>query len=104
MPARDITDVNEFKEATAKGLCLVDFWAPWCGPCQRVLPIMDQLSEEVTDAEILKVNVDENGEIAAEFGVRGIPAVLLFKDGKHLDTKIGAFSFEDYSSWVLENK
>lgn len=69
---------------------LVDFWAPWCGPCQMVLPIIEELAEEVTDAKICKVNVDEEPELAREFRVMSIPTLLVFKDGKVAQTAIGA--------------
>lgn len=69
---------------------LVDFWAPWCGPCQMVLPIIEELAEEVTDAKICKVNVDEEMELAREFRVMSIPTLLVFKDGKVAQTAIGA--------------
>lgn len=69
---------------------LVDFWAPWCGPCQMVLPIIEELAEEVTDAKICKVNVDEEPELAREIRVMSIPTLLVFKDGKVAQTAIGA--------------
>lgn len=69
---------------------LVDFWAPWCGPCQMVLPIIEELAEEVTDAKICKVNVDEEPELAREFRVMSIPTLLVFRDGKVAQTAIGA--------------
>lgn len=69
---------------------LVDFWAPWCGPCQMVIPIIEELAEEVTDAKICKVNVDEEPELAREFRVMSIPTLLVFKDGKVAQTAVGA--------------
>lgn len=69
---------------------LVDFWAPWCGPCQMVLPIIEELAEEVTDAKICKVNVDEEPELAREFRVMSIPTLLVFREGKVAQTAIGA--------------
>lgn len=70
---------------------LVDFWAPWCGPCRMIAPILDALAEEYAGrVKIVKINVDENSEAAATFGVRGIPALLLFKNGEIVGTKVGA--------------
>ena len=69
---------------------LVDFWASWCGPCRMLSPIVDQLAEERTDAVFGKVNVDEQPELAAQFGVMSIPTVIVFKDGKIVRQTVGA--------------
>lgn len=72
---------------------LVDFWAEWCGPCKMVAPLMDQLADEYSDRlKVVKVNVDENQEAPARYGVRGIPTLLLFRDGEILASKVGALS------------
>ncbi|MFQ5705090.1 MAG: thioredoxin [Gemmatimonadales bacterium] len=74
-----------------EGLALVDFWATWCGPCQVIAPVVAQLAEEYEGkVKVVKVDVDANPRIAAQFNVRSIPSILLFKDGKLVDTVVGA--------------
>jgi thioredoxin 1 len=74
-----------------QGLAVVDFWATWCGPCRMIAPILDQLASEYNGkAKVAKVDVDTNQETATRFNVRSIPSILFFKDGKHVDTVVGA--------------
>jgi len=90
---KELTKDNFEKEVMHSKLpVLVDFWAPWCGPCRLVGPILDKISSEyTTKLEFSKLNMDEAQEIAAKFDVRGIPCMIIFKDGKELDRVIGAF-------------
>lgn len=71
---------------------LVDFWAEWCGPCQMVLPIVEELGEELTDVKICKVNVDEQMELAKQYRVMSIPTLMVFKDGEMVKREMGAKS------------
>lgn len=84
-----LTDEN-FHRSIAKGLILVDFWAPWCAPCRMIAPMLNELADDyVSQAKVGKLNVDENKKIAAEFGIRSIPTLILFKDGKPVERITG---------------
>lgn len=85
-------DVDE-RVLKGKGLILVDFWAEWCGPCRMVAPILDELAGEYEGrVTIAKLNVDENRDSAARFGIRSIPTILFYKDGVQVEQVIGALS------------
>jgi len=72
---------------------LVDYWAEWCGPCKMIAPILDEVSESYKDKlQVAKMNVDENRDVPAKYGIRGIPTLMLFKDGQLAATKVGAMS------------
>lgn len=81
---------DNFNATVSQGVSLLDFWAPWCGPCKMQLPIVEELSEELKGkATIAKVNVDEEPELASQFGVMSIPTLILFKDGQPVDKLVG---------------
>ena len=80
---------------------LVDYWAEWCGPCKMIAPILDEVSQSYKDKlQIAKMNVDENRDIPAKFGIRGIPTLMLFKDGQLAATKVGAMSKAQLTAFI----
>ncbi|HEU4952501.1 MAG TPA: thioredoxin [Holophagaceae bacterium] len=80
----------EFPTAVKDGVTLVDFWAPWCGPCKAIAPMLDELAGELGGkAKIVKINVDDNPEVAGSFGIMSIPTLILFKDGKPVNKLVG---------------
>ncbi|MBE6443799.1 MAG: thioredoxin [Alphaproteobacteria bacterium] len=100
-----ITDAQFEEEVLgAKGLVVVDFWAEWCGPCRQLLPIMEEVSSEMASkVHVCKMNVDESPETPANFGLRSIPSLLMFKDGKLIDTKVGLNSKATIVDWISQN-
>ena len=88
----ELTSEN-FEATVSEGVALVDFWAPWCGPCRMIAPVIEELAEEFDGkAKICKVNTDEEQEIAVKFGIRSIPTLIFLKDGQIVDQIVGAQS------------
>jgi thioredoxin 1 len=93
----------DYKATIAEGVSLVDFWAPWCGPCRMIAPIIEELAEDFDGkAKICKVNTDEEQDIAVEFGIRSIPTIIFFKDGVMVDTVVGAQSKQALTDKINE--
>jgi len=89
MAITNVTDQN-FDSETKDGLVLADFWAPWCGPCKMIAPVLEELDTEIGDkVKIVKLDVDENQETAAKFGVMSIPTLLVIKNGEVVDKVVG---------------
>ena len=86
---KHINSVAEFDEAVKEGLVLVDFFATWCGPCKMLSPVLEEVANENPALNVLKIDVDEVGPLAAKFGIQAIPTLILFKDGQQVATRMG---------------
>ena len=80
---------------------VVDFWAEWCGPCKQLTPVVDELAEEMKDSvKVVKVNIDDAPEAPTTYGVRGVPTLMIFKDGQVVDTRVGGMPKSQLQEWI----
>ena len=104
MPVHHADDSSFETEVTQhKGTVLVDFWAPWCGPCKMLGPVLDDLAKDMGDkVKVVKVDIDENPMAPTNYGVRSVPTLMLFKDGKLVDSKVGLSSKTSLEEWITQ--
>lgn len=102
MPTTKITD-DSFEQDVLKSSkpVVVDYWAEWCGPCKQIGPALEEISDEMNDqVTIAKINIDENPNVASKYGVKGIPTLMIFKDGEIASTKVGAVPKNKIVEWI----
>ena len=105
MATVNVTDDNFDQEVLKSSKpIVVDFWAEWCGPCKQIAPTLEEISEEMSEqVTIAKLNIDQEINSGTKYGIRGIPTMLLFKDGELKATKVGATTKSNIVSWIKEN-
>ena len=97
-------DTFEDEVVNSEGPVLVDYWADWCGPCKMIAPVLDEIADEYADrVKIAKLNIDENPQTPPKYGIRGIPTLMLFKDGNVEATKVGALSKSQLTAFLDSN-
>jgi thioredoxin 1 len=103
--AMNTTDKDFDKDVLQSELpVLVDFWAEWCGPCRQLSPIVENVAQEMSGAvKVVKLNIEENVDVATKYGVRAIPTLMIFKNGELAATKVGALPKSALQEWVKEN-
>ncbi|MCP4354137.1 MAG: thioredoxin [Proteobacteria bacterium] len=103
MALKQTTD-TDFKQDVIENsnITLVDFWAPWCGPCKQFSPVFEQASTDNEKVDFVKINIDDNPETPSTLGVKGIPTVIMFKDGEIVDVKSGFVAPADLQAWINE--
>jgi thioredoxin 1 len=101
MATKQITDASFHADVIASEKpVLVDFWAEWCGPCRQIGPALEEINNELAGVDIVKINIDDNPDAPTRYGVRGIPTMILFKNGAPVATKVGAAPKSQLKSWL----
>ena len=99
-----IVNKEEFLETIKEGYSLVDFYADWCGPCKMLGPVLEEVANEVEDVKFVKVNVDEENDLAKEYGIMSIPSIFLFKDGEAVANAVGFQAKEGILEFINQNR
>ena len=95
---------ENFESTIAEGVAIVDFWAEWCGYCRMLAPVMDELADKHGGAvKVAKVNIDEEGELSASYGITSLPTIIAFKDGKEIERKMGAQPIEVLKGMIFSH-
>ncbi len=104
MPIKSVTDSNFESEVINSDIpVLVDFWAEWCGPCKTLLPVIEEISQEMEGkVKVIKVNIEDAPETPTKYGLRGVPTLMLFKEGKVIDTRVGGMPKSQLTDWLSE--
>lgn len=102
MSLLEIADLDKFEEtiSSAHGVVLVDFWAPWCGPCRMMAPVIDDIAHSENDLLVIKVDVDKAQEISSKYKIQSVPTLILFKDSNEIDSKNGYHSKQSIIEWI----
>ncbi len=96
-----LKDEHEFDKLISKGDVLVDFYATWCGPCQMLSPVLEELSDHFERVTVVKVDIDEFSELTKKHGIMSVPTMEIYKDGKLVKKEVGYHSYDDIASWFL---
>ena len=99
-----VIEHSNFVEVKASKLAVVDFSAVWCGPCKMVSPVLEEISDEMTDVDFFNVDVDKNMDIAKEYRITNIPAIMVFKNGELADTQVGFVPKDQLAAFINKNK
>lgn len=103
MATKAVSDESFEKDVLkAQGPVLVDFWAEWCGPCKQIAPALDEIAAEKDQITVAKINIDDNPMTPGKYGVRGIPTLMIFKNGEPVSSKVGAMAKGKIEEWINE--